>query len=90
MEEPMLEIEERVKKIEERNGRVESDKAWETSKTRIITICVITYIIALVFMAVMNTKNVLVGALVPVIGFYLSTQSLTVVKTIWLKKTHRL
>lgn len=90
MEERILLMEEQLNRIEERNRKVESNKAWETSKTRILFICVITYIIALSFMTVMNTKNILIGALVPVIGFYLSTQSLPIIKTAWLKKTGRL
>lgn len=90
MENRIIELKERIDKIEKRNRQVEGDKAWETSNTRILFICTITYIIAVVFMACMNTKNVFWGALVPVIGFYLSTQSLSRIKTIWLKKNSRL
>ena len=85
MENQVFEIEERIEKIEERNRRVESDKVWETSKTRILSIGVITYIIALIFMACLNTKNIFLAALIPVIGFYLSTQSLPLIKSFWLK-----
>jgi hypothetical protein len=90
MENQVVEIEGRLKEIEERNRRVEADKAWETSKTRSLFICLITYIIALTFMASLNTKNIFFGALVPVIGFYLSTQSLPLIKSSWMKRTNKL
>lgn len=37
-----MNIEERIKKIEDRNKRVELDKKWETSWTRRICIMIIT------------------------------------------------
>lgn len=90
MENRVFEIEKRISGIEERNRRVESDKAWETSKTRSLSICLITYIIALTFMASLNTKNIFLGALIPVIGFYLSTQSLPLIKSFWMTRTNKL
>ena len=36
-------MEERIEKIEERNKRVELDKAWETSWVRRIGIMILTY-----------------------------------------------
>ena len=78
-------LEKRILYIEERNKKVEKDKRWETSKIRIIFICIITYIVAIFFMKTVNTKNVLFSALIPVIGFYLSTQSLSLVRKIWQK-----
>lgn len=89
MDEISSSINERLERIENRNIRVETDKAWETSKTRIISICVITYIIAIIFMQYMNTKSVYIGALIPVLGFYLSTQSLPIVKNIWVNRYNK-
>ena len=37
-------LEERVSKIEERNSKVEMDKAWEGSWTRKILIAIFTYL----------------------------------------------
>jgi hypothetical protein len=46
----LTKLENDIKKINERNSRVEDDKAWETSWTRRIIIGVFTYfIIVLVF-----------------------------------------
>ena len=44
-----MNIEERIKKIEDRNKRVELDKKWETSWTRRICIMIITYIVVIIY-----------------------------------------
>ena len=82
----MKELEERIIKIEERNKRVELDKAWETSWTRRICICVLTYLIVLLYSYLINKySNIFLSSLVPVIGFTLSTLSLKFVRKIWQK-----
>lgn len=85
MNDEMIKINERLESIEKRNSRVESDKGWETSKTRIFFICLITYLVAITYIKIANIANAYFGALVPVIGFYLSTLSLPLVKRIWLR-----
>ena len=81
----MEELEKRIKKIEERNKKVENDKAWETCILRKILIIVMTYIFAVLYLTIADTTNPYFGAVVPCVGFYLSTQSLKLVKKIWLK-----
>ena len=44
------ELEKRVSNIEERNKRVEGDKAWETSTLRKILIIILTYIFAVLYL----------------------------------------
>jgi len=79
-----MELEERIKQIEERNKRVELDKKWETSWTRKICIMLLTYIIVIVYSYfIRNYDNILLSSLIPVIGFGLSTLSLKVVRKIW-------
>lgn len=79
-----MSLEERVKKIEERNKKVELDKRWETSWTRKICIMILTYIVVIIYSYVVrNYDNILLSSLVPVIGFTLSTLSLKVVRKIW-------
>jgi len=80
-----MNLEKEINLIKERNRRVESDKAWETSWERLLLISAILYITALTFMIVIGVQNVLLVALVPVLGFALSNQSLPVVKRWWLK-----
>lgn len=53
----MATIEERLSAIEERNRRVEADKAWETSWLRILSISVITYVVA-VLLVMLNADPV--------------------------------
>ena len=52
----MNSLERRIQAIEERNKRVEADKAWETSLTRRVSIAVITYFFALGFLFAINRQ----------------------------------
>ena len=75
-----------LEQILKRNARVESDKAWETSKTRRICIAIITYMVAVYFMYRIGVPDPLLNALVPTGGYVLSTLSLPFIKRRWLKK----
>lgn len=78
-------LEERITIIEERNKKVELDKAWETSKTRKLLIVIFTYLsIALYFKYILNV-NPWINAIVPTVGFLLSTLSLPIFRKIWEK-----
>ena len=85
----MKELESRIEKIEERNKRVENDKAWETSTLRKILIIIFTYIFAVLYLKIADTTNPWFGAVVPCVGFYLSTQSIKIVKTWWINKKNK-
>jgi len=77
-------VEERIKNIEERNKRVELDKAWETSWTRRLCIMVLTYLIVIIYSyLIRNFDYIFLSSLVPVIGFMLSTLSLKLVRKFW-------
>ena len=79
-----MNVENEIQKIKERNKRVELDKKWETSYTRKICICGLTYIIVLIYTCfIRKTSNVFFSALVPVIGFFLSTLSLKFIRKLW-------
>lgn len=80
------ELEKRIKKIEERNKKVEEDKAWETCSVRKILIIIMTYIFAVLYLTIADTTNPYFGAVVPCVGFYLSTWSLKLIKKYWVKK----
>lgn len=43
------ELEKEIIKIKERNKKVELDKKWETSWTRKICICILTYIVVIIY-----------------------------------------
>ena len=80
------ELEKRITAIENRNKKVENDKAWETSVLRKIIILVLTYIFAVLYLKIADTTNPFFGAVVPTVGFFLSTQTLSIVKKWWLRK----
>lgn len=83
----MKSLENRIKNIEERNKRVEKDKAWEGSFTRRICIIILTYIVVVIYSYIIKNKtNIFLSSLVPVIGFILSTLSLKAIRKIWERK----
>ena len=72
--------------IKQRNKRVETDKAWETSWTRRLCIAALTYIVVVVYsFTISQVQNIWLSSLVPVIGFTLSTLSLSLIRKIWEK-----
>lgn len=75
--------------IQERNARVEGDKAWETSWVRRISIAVMTYVIAVFYMRYAGLNHPMLGAFVPSGGYLLSTLSLPFVKNFWLHKVYK-
>tara|TARA_Y100000310_G_C20593370_1_gene769252 strand:+ start:785 stop:1030 length:246 start_codon:yes stop_codon:yes gene_type:complete len=78
-----------IKSIQERNRRVESDKAWETSIMRRGIIALGTYAIAWWFMAKIGVPSPHLNALVPTGGYVLSTLSLPYIKDWWLNSVYR-
>ncbi|HOG15132.1 MAG TPA: hypothetical protein PK674_00950 [Candidatus Absconditabacterales bacterium] len=79
-------LEERVLKIEQRNQKVELDKAWETSWTRRFLIAIMTYITIVLFFLVAKLPKPFINSIVPTVGFVLSTLSLPYFKKLWIKK----
>ncbi|MDD9912888.1 MAG: hypothetical protein OXQ96_07610, partial [Alphaproteobacteria bacterium] len=73
----------RVALLEERNRRVERDKAWETSWFRLILLMMVIYAFAAIFLMLIGVANAFVAACVPSIGFFISTLSLPIIKKIW-------
>lgn len=79
-------LEKRIQRIEERNAKVEADKAWETSFVRRICIVATTYITISIFMIVIDADQPFINAVVPCLGFTLSTLSVNWVKSYWITK----
>ena len=75
--------------IKQRNQRVELDKAWETSATRKMLIGAMTYIIVVIFLFLIEAPYPFLNAIVPVIGFSLSTATLSWCKEKWIQKIQR-
>lgn len=79
-------LESRIKAVEDRNLRVEADKAWEGSWTRKLSIMVLTYLVVAAYLYFVVKIDPWINALVPVIGFFLSTLTVSLVKKIWISK----
>ncbi len=83
----LKELEKEIENIKQRNKRVETDKAWETCYTRKICICILTYIVVIIYSYIVrNYDNIFLSSLVPVIGFTLSTLSLKYIRKVWEEK----
>ena len=81
-----IEIEKEIEKIKQRNKKVELDKSWETSLTRKVCIMILTYIVVLIYSYITkNISNIFISSLIPVIGFFLSTLSLKLIRNLWEK-----
>ena len=89
MKEKIAELEaltRRIQAIEQRNKRVELDKAWEGSITRKVTIIITTYFVVLIFMLITKNNQPFINAIVPSIGFFLSTLVVSGLKKHWVRK----
>ncbi len=75
--------------IKERNKRVERDKAWEVSITRRIIIALMTYIVIVIFLWSINASRPWLNAIVPTVGFILSTLTLPFFKQFWIKTIYK-
>jgi hypothetical protein len=75
----------RIRDIELRNLRVEEDKTWETSLTRKILLIIFTWISIGLYLRAIGIDRPWLNAIVPALGFYLSTLTLPFFKSLWQK-----
>ena len=78
-------LEKRVAAIEERNARVEVDKAWETSQARRGALVVFTYVAIGAYFIAISVPSPWLNAIVPALAFMLSTLTLPYLKGLWIK-----
>jgi hypothetical protein len=81
-----MNIEQEILQIKGRNKKVESDKAWERSWTRRLSITIFTYIVAEVWLLIIREPHSWLKAFVPVVGYILSTLTLPPIKKVWVNK----
>jgi hypothetical protein len=74
----------RIEQLESRNKRVEADKAWETSWTRKVLIMALTYVVVISYLHFVVHINPWINGFVPVIGYFLSTLTISAVKKHWI------
>ena len=79
-------LERRISTLEARNKRVESDKGWETSWTRKLSIMALTYLVVVSYLKFVVHIDPWINAVVPVIGFFLSTLTISIIKKYWISR----
>ncbi|MEQ1652660.1 MAG: hypothetical protein ABL897_09245 [Hyphomicrobium sp.] len=82
----MQELVQRIDAIEARNVRVAGEKAWETSWVRRGSILAVTYVCTMLLLRCLGHDRVFIHALVPPMGYLLSTLALPQIKEWWLGK----
>ena len=82
----LAELRSEIAAIQERNKRVEQDKAWETSITRRAFVTGITYFTTAIVFFSIDVERPLLAALIPTTGYILSTLSLPIVRNYWNSK----
>ncbi|MEK7101452.1 MAG: hypothetical protein AAB860_00740 [Patescibacteria group bacterium] len=82
-------LEEKIRKIEERNKRVETDKAWEASYTRKFFIALFTYLSISLYMYVVDIDQPWLNAIIPTVGFLLSTLTIPFIGEFWKKHINK-
>ncbi|HAI98891.1 TPA: hypothetical protein DCL30_05180 [Candidatus Peribacteria bacterium] len=82
----MENLEGRISAIEDRNRRVEAEKAWEVSWCRRSIVTLLTYVIAALFLWLIDNEYFWLNAGVPALGYLLSTLSLPWMKRWWMRE----
>ena len=79
-------LKQRLDTIEQRNQKVEADKAWEGSYTRRLLLIVFTYLAIGLYLWVIGVPRPWLNAIVPSVGFLLSTLTLPYFKRWWVQQ----
>lgn len=80
-----MNLEQEIKQIQERNKRVELDKAWELSWTRKFIVAFLTYVVVVCFFVFAHLPDPFINSIVPALAFIISNLSMSVFKKIWLR-----
>ncbi|MFH1255706.1 MAG: hypothetical protein V1494_00280 [Candidatus Diapherotrites archaeon] len=85
----MESVEQKVNSIFERNKRVETDKAWELSKTRRAINAFATYVIVLYFLLLINAPEPYLNSLVPAGAYLIQNTSMPFIKKLWVERVYK-
>lgn len=83
------ELKKEIESLQNRNKRVEQDKKWETSKTRKVLLAMFTYLAIGLYLNAIKVSNSWLNAVVPTIGFLLSTLTMSFFKNLWSKYIYK-
>lgn len=72
----LQQISQELEKIKQRNQKVETDKAWESSIARKILLMIFTYLALGIYMQAIDINKPRLNAIVPTVWFLLSTLTL--------------
>ena len=86
IEQKIASLENQLNEIQRRNKRVEADKAWEVSKFRIGCIVILTYLTTCLVFYILGVTEFYLSAIIPTLGYYLSTQGLPILKNLWVNR----
>jgi hypothetical protein len=89
MQETIDSLKKEIAEIKLRNNSVEADKAWETSLMRRLLLIVFTYLAISLYLSAIDIERPWLNAIVPAVGFLLSTLTLSFFKKIWLKNNYK-
>ena len=79
----------RLEYIEARNQRVESEKQWETGITRKAILFITTYVLIGLYMWMINVSQPWLNAVIPALGFLVSTLTIQWAKNIFVKRKNQ-
>ena len=85
----MEDLEKEISAIKKRNTVVEKNKAWETSYARRLLLIIFTYLAIGFYLRAIGIGEPWRNAIVPAVGFLLSTLTLPVFRSIWEKYIHK-
>ncbi len=78
-------IEEMTQKLVLIDKYYQLQTAWEKSAMRTILIAITTYILSAIFLYILNFQYFYINAVLPTVGFMLTTLSIPFIKRIWIK-----
>ncbi len=84
-----MDAEKEINLIKERNKKVETNKAWETSKTRRGLLILFTYLAIGFYFNAIRIDRPWQNAIVPALAFLLSTLTLPFFKNLWSKYLYK-
>jgi len=82
-------LEKEVSQIRLRNSIVETDKAWETSYSRRVLLTLFTYLAIGIYLNAILVPLPWLNAIVPAVGFMLSTLTLPFFKRLWARHVYK-
>ena len=86
--ERLTHLQKEIDELHQRNYEKDRGKEFESSYTRVIFLMFVTYWTLFGYMALIGTSRPFLDAIVPTVGFNISTWSLPHVKELWIQARH--